>query len=427
MAERLYYTDSFLKTFEAEVVDIREHARKESGSEWHIALDRSAFYPTSGGQPCDRGQLTATSRSGATLEVEVQNVDEDVSGEVWHVTSKPLNAGTRVTGTIDWARRLDHMQQHSGQHLLSAICFAEAEAATVSFHLGEEIATIDLATDAISEKVLLRIEERVNLAIAEDLPVGIKTVPRNEAETLLASGLLRKLPEREGTIRLIEMPDIDLNACGGTHVASLGQIGSVLLRGTEKTRQGLRLSFVCGLRAVKQAGKDNRLLKELSGKLSVGRDSLEEAIDRKLGEVKAGAKERQHLLEELADYHAARLLVEDPIEHGFRIVERQFTDRDLGYVKLLASRLIAAAPQTIAILASLVAGQPPSASIVFARSKDQSAIHCGEWLSAALAEQGSRGGGSPEMAQGQLQASLLQEVFAKLRARCLTAASAPLS
>ncbi len=416
MADRLYYDDSFLRTFEAEVTDIREHARREGGSEWRIALDRSAFYPTSGGQPHDTGRLTATARSGATLDVAVSGVEEDEAGEVWHATSKPLLAGTRITGHIDWQRRLDHIQQHSGQHLLSAILARDLAAPTVSFHLGEEVSTIDLAVDSLSSANLEKIEQQVNLAIAEDLPVSVRTIDRGEAEALLAAGILRKLPEREGSIRLVEMPGIDLNACGGTHVHALGQIGSLLLRGTEKVRQSIRLSFVCGLRATRVARADDQLLASLAKSLSAQRSSLPEMVERKLSESKADAKEKQKLREELADHHAARLLVEDPVEHGLRIVRRSYSDRDAAYAKLLASRLVAAAPQTVAILSS---SQQQPASIIFARSKDQDHIRCGEWLTAALAEHGRRGGGSPEMAQGQIAAPLLEPVSESLRARVL--------
>ncbi len=417
MTERLYYDDAFLKTFEAEVTDIREHARREGGSEWRIALDRSAFYPTSGGQPHDTGGLTATARSGAMLDVVVSGVEEDETGEVWHATSKPLLAGTRITGHIDWPRRLDHMQQHSGQHLLSAILARDLKALTVSFHLGEEMSTIDLAVDTLSYADQERVEQQVNLAIAEDLPVTVRTIDRAEADALLAAGILRKLPEREGPIRLIEMPQIDLNACGGTHVRSLGQIGGLLLRGIERVRQGIRLSFVCGLRAVRMVRADDHLLTSIAKSLSAQRSSLPEMVERKLADAKADAKEKQKLREELADYHAARLLVEDPVDRGLRVVRRSYSDRDAAYTKLLASRLVAAAPQTVAILSS---SQQQPASIIFARSKDQEQIRCGEWLAAALADQGSRGGGSPEMAQGQVASQLLERVADTLRAQAVT-------
>src|SRR5271169_6869525 len=193
MSDRLYYADPSLAIFDAHVSDIREVSRTEGRSLWQIALDRSAFYPTSGGQPHDTGTLTATSSGGALLEA-------------------PLLAGTAVRGYIDWSRRRDHMQQHSGQHLLSAVVYRQLGAATISFHLGEMTSTIDLAREAISPEELERVEEAVNEIIAEDRAVTMRTIPRQEAEMLLAAGTLHKLPEREGDIRLIEIDDIDLNA-----------------------------------------------------------------------------------------------------------------------------------------------------------------------------------------------------------------------
>ncbi len=411
MAERLYYADSFLKNFEATVADVRLHSRRDGVASWHLALDRTAFYPTSGGQPFDIGTLTATAPSGAQLTLDVTLVEEDESGEVWHTTAKPLPEGTRVSGAVNWARRLDHMQQHSGQHLLSAVCARKFDAVTVSFHLGEDVSTIDL-NGQLSEEQLESVEEAVNVAIASDVAVQVKTVTSEEAKALLQAGELRKLPEREGEIRLVEMPGIDLNACGGTHVQSLGQIGGLLLRGTEKVRQGMRLSFVCGLRAVRAARADDRVLTALSGAMSSQRSGLVEAVERKLSEAKLAAKERQRLLQELADYHAARLLVEDPVEQGRRVVVRRFKDRDAGYVKLLASRLTAAAPQTLVLLVS--AEQEPAA-IVLGRSADLDAPHCGEVLTQALAAEGLRGGGSATMAQGQAPAEVLDRVVQALR------------
>jgi len=392
------------------VVDVRERPGADGHSEWHVALDRTAFYPTSGGQPHDLGHIEIANGTAAVTAVE-----EDASGEVWHTVDRSLPAGSSITGKIDWLRRLDHMQQHSGQHLLSAIFARELGAPTVSFHLGDDISTIDLTGEPIKPVELVRIEELVNLAIAEDPPVSIRTVERTEADTLLAAGALRKLPEREGPIRLIEIPGIDLNACGGTHVRSLGQIGSLLVRGTERVKQGTRLSFVCGLRAVRAAREDDQLLATVSKSLSIHRGALAETLDRKQSELKSAAKERQKLYEELADYHAARLLVEDPIDHGRRFIVRTFPDRDAAYIKMLASRLASGAPQTSALLISTC--QEP-ATIVFARSKDLHAIHCGQMVAAALAEQGSRGGGSPEMAQGQLSGGQVAAAIAVLRDRC---------
>jgi alanyl-tRNA synthetase len=264
MTERLYYADAFLRDFSAQVVDIREASRADGVSLWQIALDRTAFYPTSGGQPCDTGTLTATSRTGAVLEVPIESVEEengeDDAAHVWHFTRKPLTAGTAVQGAIDWPRRLDHIQQHSGQHLLSAVFARELGAQTVSFHLGNTTSTIDLSGGPIANHSLARVERIANEIIAEDRAVTIRIVDRAEAEQLLTAGSLRKLPEREGPIRLIEIADCDLNACGGTHVRSTGQIGSLLLRSTERVSRGLRVEFVCGLRAVTAARHDLTLL-----------------------------------------------------------------------------------------------------------------------------------------------------------------------
>ena len=246
MSDRLYYSDPSLAFFDAQVSEIRELSRSEGRSLWQVALDRSAFYPTSGGQPHDTGMLTATSAGGSLLEAPVLEVEEDEHGVVWHTTPKPLSAGTVVRGYIDWSRRRDHMQQHSGQHLLSAVLYRQLGAPTVSFHLGEMTSSIDLAREAITPEELERVEDTVNEVVAENRPVTMKTVPRQEAEMLLAAGALQKLPQREGDIRLIEIEEIDLNACGGTHVQATGQIGSLLLRGTERMRQGLRVEFVCG-------------------------------------------------------------------------------------------------------------------------------------------------------------------------------------
>src|SRR6202041_4047271 len=206
-SERLYYADSFLRNFTATVTDVRELSRNDGESVWQLAMDRTAFYPTSGGQRYDTGVLRATSRGGASLDVAVESVEEDENGEVWHFVRKPLAAGTMVEAEIDWERRLDHMQQHTGQHLLSAVFLREVGAATVSFHLGETLSTIDLATGPLAAHTLERIERLANEIIAEDRPVRAQLVERAEAEAMLAAGELRKLPDRAGAIRILEIAD----------------------------------------------------------------------------------------------------------------------------------------------------------------------------------------------------------------------------
>jgi alanyl-tRNA synthetase len=410
MSDRLYYADPSLASFDARVSDIREVSRAQGRSLWQIALDRSAFYPTSGGQPHDTGTLTATSSGGALLEAPILAVEEDEQGEVWHTTPKPLLAGTPVRGYVDWSRRRDHMQQHSGQHLLSAVVYRQLGAGTVSFHLGEMTSTIDLAREAISQEELERVEDAVNEIIAEDRAVTMRTIPRDEAEMLLAAGTLHKLPDREGDIRLIEIDDIDLNACGGTHVEATGQIGGLLIRGTERMRQGVRVEFVCGLRAAVTARRDLSTLAHAATALSVGRLDVAEAVDRLLAEAKAANKSRQKLTEEMAGYHAATLLQQQPMQGDRKLVRLIFSDQDAGYIKLLASRLIASSPRTCALLA---ATQEEPARVVVAATADLK-MDCGALLREALAAYGLRGGGSPTMAQGQIPKHHLDDLFSAI-------------
>jgi alanyl-tRNA synthetase len=413
MSHRLYYADPSLAVFDAHVSDIREVSRTQGRSLWQISLDRSAFYPTSGGQPHDTGLLTATSSGGAVLEAPVLAVEEDEQGEVWHTTQKPLLAGTAVRGYIDWSRRLDHMQQHSGQHLLSAVVYRQLGVATLSFHLGEMTSSIDLAREAISPDELERVEDAVNEIIAENRVVTMRTISSGEATMLLAAGTLHKLPDREGDIRLIEIDEIDLNACGGTHVRATGEIGGLLIRGTERVRGGLRVEFVCGLRAVVTARRDLATLTRAATALSVGRLDLGEAVDRLLAENKAAHKAQQKLIEELAGYHAASLLLEQPLEEGGRLIRRTFTGHDAAYLKLLASRLTASASQTCVLLA---ATQEEPARVVLAASADTK-IDCGTLLREALGVYGARGGGSAGMAQGQISNTHLDALFDGLEDR----------
>jgi alanyl-tRNA synthetase len=423
-AERLYYADSALTRFTATVADIRERSRNGAASLWQVALDRTAFFPTSGGQPYDTGSLRATAPSGATLEAPILEVEEDEHGEVWHLTPKPLLAGTAIEATIDPARRRDHTQQHSGQHLLSALFHQELSAPTISFHLGDTVSTIDLAVSDLSTPNLIRIEHLANAIVAEARPISVRTINSAEAQQLLAAGRLRKLPPREGDIRLVVIPgdagnllDLDLNACGGTHVSSTSQIGPVLIRGTERIRQSVRVSFLCGDRALAAARADDALLIQLGRELSVARPDLPVALARLKSDTKAAAKERQTLREELANYHAARLLVEDQPQNDLRIVRRIFPDRDVDYTKLLASRVASAAAHTVALLASTPdPGQP--ATLVVSCSKDlntqQPPIDASQLLRTALAAVGGRGGGSPSLAQGLVPAEQLPTILDRL-------------
>ncbi len=420
MTERLYSNDSLLTTFDAVVTDIQEVSRASGQSLWRVALDRSAFYPTGGGQPYDVGTLIATSRSGAELTAEIVDVEEDEHGEVWHHTAKPLIAGTAVRGTIDAARRLDHVQQHSGQHLLSAAFIEICGARTVSFHLGEASSTIDLEVDNLTASTLEQVEDRANQIIAEDRPVTMSIVPREHAESLLAAGELRKLPPRQGDLRIITIADFDRNACGGTHVSSTGQIGGLHLRGLEKVKQGLRVEFVCGARAARMARNDFNRLTEAARQLSVGLEEVPQAIQRLQSDAKHSAKHTLKLTNELAQYQAAELVAQTPIESGLRMIQLQLTAAnqvDASYAKMLASKIAAQANQTVSLLGWKPEDASAPATVVLSRSGDLE-LDCGTVLRTALATHGGRGGGSKDMAQGSVPLEKLESLLNELTAHC---------
>ena len=399
-SERLYYSDSFVRTFAGVVTDVRGLSGSSGEQIWQLTLNRTAFYPTSGGQPFDMGQLSATLRDGTTLNIAVEQVEEDEEGAVWHFVRQPLNPGTHVKGEIVWERRFDHMQQHTGQHLLSAVFWRELHLPTVSFHLGETTSTIDLAGGPLANHSLERVERIANEIIAEDRKVTTRFVTRDEAQAMMTAGQLRKLPERQGPIRLVDIADCDDNACGGTHVRSTGQIGGLLVRAVEKVKQGVRVEFVCGSRAVRTAHIDFAILSEVSALLSTGPKELAAIVGKMLSDGKASAKERQKLREELAVFHAANLVTEGPIENGLRLLVRAWKDRDRDYVKLLASRTAAAAERT-AVIFSATEADP--VRVFVARSADMD-FNCGQILREALAHLGLRGGGSADLAQGEVPA-----------------------
>lgn len=301
VAERLYYEAAAALEFSAVVTDVRldSHAVAENGQKeqlWQVALDRTAFYPAGGGQPWDTGVLVATAKSGAVLEVPVERVEEDEAGEVWHYVRKPLPEGTEIVGRVDAERRMDHVQQHTGQHLLSAMFLKELGAKTVSFHLGADSVTIDLAIEKVSEEELRRVEAAVNRVIYEDRAMRPTWVERAEAEAMLDRGELRKLPERVGPMRIVEMEGVEFNACGGTHVRSTGAIGGLLVRRVEKVKQGQRVEFCCGLRAVRAAARDYALLRQTGLLLSVGAADIPDRVQRLLEDKKAAVKELAKLV-----------------------------------------------------------------------------------------------------------------------------------
>jgi alanyl-tRNA synthetase len=385
MTERLYYHDSFLYDFDAEVREVIDSPRPA------LFLDRSAFYPTSGGQVFDTGWIN----SDANPKLRVTEVADAEDGRVVHyleASPKDIKPGTRVRGQIDAMRRRDHMQQHSGQHVLSAAFIRLYDMPTVSFHMADDYCSIDLDTPTLTKEQIESAERLANEIILENRTVDIRFVTRDEAGKLG----LRKLPPTErDELRIIDIRDFDLSACGGTHVSQTGQIASILLRKTERVRQGWRVEFVAGQRAVSTARRDFTTLTETAALFSAHIHDVAQQARKSLDEIRSLRKQREQSQEELAAAQAAALLAETPEANGRKVVVRTLADRELNFVKLLAQKLTRLSPSAIALLATTF----PQPSIVFAQSAGQP-FDMGALMKETMTKLGGRGGGSKDMAQG---------------------------
>jgi alanyl-tRNA synthetase len=407
MTEHLYYQNSFLYEFQAEVVDV---SAATADSRSAVILDRTAFYPTSGGQIFDTGWIRPGDATDTKLRViEVTETDD---GQILHILENypSLAKGARVHGLIDVERRRDHMQQHSGQHVLSAAFLRLFNMPTVSFHMGAESCSIDLDTKNLNAAQVESAEALANDVVMENRAVSIRFVTQEEARSL---GVRKIPPVERDQLRLIEVDDFDLTACGGTHVASTGQIGSILLRKTQKTRQGWRVEFVCGKRAVATARRDYTVLADSAGLLSSHVWDTAQQIRKVQDESRASRKECEHLMEELAESFAGRLLAESVEHGGRRFIVRTFSDRDLTFIKLLGQRLTRQSAGVVAFL-GISSGQP---ALVFAQSPGQP-FDMGALMKEILARLGGRGGGSKDMAQGgPAQGEGMEAALAELAAR----------
>jgi alanyl-tRNA synthetase len=389
MTERLYYQDSFLYNFDAEVREVVETPRPA------VVLDRTAFYPTSGGQIHDTGWLVLGNEKHRVTEI----VDAE-DGRVVHYLETPLKdvqPGTRVRGEIDASCRRDHMQQHSAQHVLSAAFVRLFNMPTVSFHMADDYCSIDLDTPSLAKEQVESAERMANDIVLENRSVDIRFVTRDEAANLG----LRKLPPTErDELRLIDIHDFDLTACGGTHVNGTGQIGCILLRKTEKVRQGYRVEFVAGQRAVATARRDFSTLSETAALFSAHIYDVPQQARKSLDEIRSQRKQLEQSLEELAEAQAASLLAETAENDGRKLVARTFSGRDINFLKLLAQKLTrhSLTQQSSAVVA-LLATESPQPALVFAQSPGQP-HDMGKLLKETLAKLGGRGGGSKDLAQG---------------------------
>lgn len=376
---KLYFNDSNLLEFHASVRTVTHGDLGDC-----VVLDATAFYPTGGGQPNDIGILN---------EVPVIDVYEDEEGIIYHVVERTgsIEPGQMVNGVVDRPRRLDHLQQHSGQHILSQAFVQSCGAETRSFHLGALTSTIDIELQTPTIELMRAAEDVANSVIFEDRPMRVHMVNEDEAGRLP----LRKESAVKGDIRVIEVENFDWSPCGGTHAARTGQIGLIAIRSFERAKKMTRVEFVCGGRALAEYRSASDVAFAVARMFSADRDSAPELVARALQEIKSTKKRVRDLLELAMTAEASAMLEAADDFGGFKIVQAVFDSKDLEEIRILAAKIVKREP-AIALLATK---EPTAARLVFSRSESLTQ-NMGQLLSEACELLGGRGGGKPELAQG---------------------------
>jgi alanyl-tRNA synthetase len=375
MTDRLYYQDSYLTEFRARVVEVSPDA--VSPDRQRVYLDRTAFYPTSGGQPFDTGQL------GGLNVVEV--IDE--GDRIAHILSERLEQ-SEVDGRVHQPRRFDHMQQHTGQHLMSAVLVEMFDAATVSFHLGAEACTIDIAR-ALEAEQLRQAERRANQIVFENRPVTVSF--QHSSEDLG----LRKPTEREGEVRIVSIQGLDRSACGGTHVRATGEIGPILLRKQDRIRGHQRIEFLCGGRAVARARADFEALSQIARVFSAPLDDAPAMVEAQREKLQEADRTRRRLATELAQASGRALYAETPPgSDGIR--------RLLRRVESLSEESRAEAQSFTASGPAIFLAPAENPTSILLAASHGSGVHAGDLLKPLLSAAGGRGGGNATLAQGSL-------------------------
>jgi alanyl-tRNA synthetase len=385
--DRLYYTDCYLREFEARVLAAEPDKRGV-----RILLDQTAFYPESGGQPSDRGTLAGL----PVLDV----VDE--GDAVAHLLAQKPEKDT-VAGSLDWPRRFDHMQQHTGQHILSAAFERTGHYRTVSFHLGADASSIDLDSDRLGERQLEEAEDLANSIVFEDRAVNISFKPAEEANRMG----LRKPTEREGDVRLVEVQDFDLSACGGTHVSRTGAVGLIAVRKFERMKGLTRVEFLCGRRALVASRRDFTLLGASARMFSGAAADLPALIAKQAEELKNVTRLRLKQAERLAQLEALELYRNAVERGGVKIIRLVVSPEMLVDAKALAHAVVSQ-PGVVALIGEK--GNP--AKLFFAQS-DGGAHDMGILLKQTVSKLGGKGGGTRDFAQGGgLDETKLEEALA---------------
>jgi alanyl-tRNA synthetase len=382
MTTKLYWEDSRLTRFAARVTDAWLQ-----GANRIVALDQSAFYPTGGGQPCDTGSINAA------RVIDVEMADD---GRIMHRLDSDVSfsVGEEVTCEVDWRRRREMTQQHTGQHILSQAFFRLFGAETKGFRITDRTTEIDLTLEAQPdeiERAIARAEELANDVVFDNREIRVHMVTPEEAAGLP----LRKESFITDCVRVIEIADYDWSPCGGTHAERTGEVGLIAVRGWERAKKMTRVHFLCGVRALDDYREAGRSVDAIARKFSAGREEAESSVTRLLDENKRLSRRARELAGVVAKVEAHELIEAAEPAGGARIVSRVFEDRDVEELKLLAHRLVDG-DNVVALLASKEGG---TARLVFARSANLSA-DMNALMRAACERLGGRGGGKPEFAQG---------------------------
>ncbi|OZT14367.1 alanyl-tRNA editing protein [Priestia aryabhattai] len=371
MIEKIYYTSPYTTKWTASIL-----SSFESNNRYYVELNKTAFYPEGGGQPSDIGTIAGHK----VLDV----TEKDHS--VFHEIDKRLEVDIQVECEIDWNRRFDHMQQHTGQHLLSAILSDVFNIHTVSFHLGKDIASIDVNVPSIDDKALIEIEQTVNKAIYANKPLNTYYVSQDQLSTLS----LRKMPELEDEqIRIVEIHTLDTSACCGTHVRSTGELGIIKLLKTEKQRGHTRLFFKCGMRALKDYEQTHRILSQVSYHFSTKSELVLERLEKLEADFKVLSKQNDVLKSENAHYLSQSLLDK---KQGF-VLTHEFEDKTLKDGQAIIKQLL----QTENIIGIFSSSLEPK--VLLAHNTDK--IHSGNLFKEHLSQFNGKGGGGANQAQAQ--------------------------
>jgi len=382
MTTKLYWHDSRLTQFSARVVDCFVQ-----DSHPVVVLDQSAFYPGGGGQPHDTGSLNAARVLAVSLAAD---------GRMLHHLdgAMPVQVGEVVAGEVDWSRRLEMLQQHTGQHILSQAFWQLFGAETRGFRIFDQVAEIDLTLEAPPDEItaaIIRAEELANTVVFDDRVVRLHTVTPAEA----AQFPLRKENFNTDCVRVVEIADFDWSPCGGTHAQRTGEVGLIAIRSWERAKRMTRVQFVCGGRALRDYRSANQTATSVARRLSVGRDEAPEAVVRLMEEYRQLGRRARALVELAIKAEAQELLEATPMTHELRIVQHIFDDRDFDELKLLAHRLVTYK----GVVVLLATRTPETARLVFARSADLP-VEVNTLLHAACEKLAGRGGGKPDFAQG---------------------------